>query len=81
MGTEAIFILILIIIFGGFISALITYWCRSMFKHLREQGVIDREQLYIYYPITFLLMYIPGLNIIYLLGSLIVYEISNLKKL
>lgn len=69
------------IISGLLISSLITYWCRTIFKHMLDKGYIARKQQDTYYVITFFLMYLPVLNIIYLLFLLIIYEISNLERL
>lgn len=81
MSGEGIFIMVCAIIAGLLISSLITYWCRTIFKHMLDKGYISRNQQDTYYVITFFLMYLPVLNIIYLLGLLIFYEISNLERL
>ena len=81
MSAEEIFLMVCAIIAGLLISSLITYWCRTLFKHMLDKGYIDRNQQDSYYVTTFFLMYLPVLNIIYLLALLIVYEISNLERL
>lgn len=81
MCAEGIFLMVCAIIAGLLISSLITYWCRTLFKHMLDKGYITRKQPDTYYVTTFFLMYIPVLNIIYLLCLLIIYEISNLERL
>lgn len=81
MSAEGIFLMVCAIIAGLLISSLITYWCRTLFKHVRDKGYIGRNQDDTYYVTTFFLMYLPILNVIYLLGLLIIYEISNLERL
>lgn len=81
MSAEGMFLMYCAIIAGLLISSLITYWCRTLFKHMRDKGYTSRKQSYTYYVTTFFLMYIPVLNIIYLLFLLMFYEISNLERL
>lgn len=81
MSAEEIFLMVCAIIAGLLMSSLITYWCRTLFKHMLDKGYIARKQPDTYYVTTFFLMYLPALNIIYLLGLLIIYEISNLERL
>lgn len=81
MSEEGIFLMVSAIIAGLLISSLITYWCRTLFKHMLDKGYIERKQSDEYYVTTFFLMYMPILNIIYLLCLLIIYEISNLERL
>lgn len=81
MSAEGIFLMVCAIISGLLISSLITYWCRTLFKHMLDKGYIARNQDDTYYVTTFFLMYLPILNVIYLLGLLIIYEISNLERL
>ena len=81
MSAEGIFLMVCAIIGGLLISSLITYWCRTLFKHMLDKGYIARKQQDTYYVTTFFFMYLPILNVIYLLGLLIVYEISNLERL
>lgn len=81
MSEEGIFFMVCAIIAGLLISSLITYWCRTLFKHMLDKEYIARKQSDTYYVITFFLMYLPVLNIIYLLFLLIIYEISNLERL
>lgn len=80
MSAE-IFFLVCGIISLLLISLLISYGNRLLFKHMRENGYIGRIQHDEYYVFTFFLMYIPGLNLIYLLALLIIFEITNLEKL
>ena len=44
MSAEGIFIMVCAIIAGLLISALITYGCRTLFKHMRDKGYIGRKQ-------------------------------------
>lgn len=81
MSGEGIFLMVCAIIGGLLISSLITYWCRTLFKHMLDKGYISRNQQDTYYVTTFFLMYLPVFNIIYLLGLLMIYEISNLERL
>lgn len=81
MSAEGMFLMICAIIAGLLISSLITYWCRTLFKHMLDKGYIARKQSDTYYVTTFFLMYLPLLNIIYLLFLLMFYEISNLERL
>ena len=81
MSGEGIFLMVCAIIGGLLISSLITYWCRTLFKHMLDKGYISRNQQDTYYVTTFFLMYLPVFNIIYLLCLLIIYEISNLERL
>lgn len=81
MSVEGIFLMVCGIIAGLLISSLITYGCRTLFKHMLDKGYISRNQQDTYYVTTFFLMYLPVFNIIYLLGLLMIYEISNLERL
>lgn len=81
MSAEGIFFMYCAIVAGLLISSLITYWCRTLFKHMLDKGYIARKQSDTYYVTTFFLMYLPVLNIIYLLFLLMFYEISNLERL
>ena len=82
MSAEGTFLMICAIIAGLLISSLITYWNRSLFKHMLDKRYILRENLYQNnYVLIFFLMYIPILNVLYLLILLIVFEISNLERL
>ena len=81
MSAEEIFLMVCGIIAGLLISSLITYGCRTLFKHMLDKEYIPRKREDTYYVTTFFLMYLPVLNVIYLLGLLIVYEISNLERL
>lgn len=81
MSVEGIFFMVCAIISVLLISSLITYWCRTLFKHMLDKVYISRNQSDTYYVITFFLMYLPVLNIIHLLCLLMFYEISNLERL
>lgn len=81
MSAEEIYLMVCGIIGGLLISSLITYWCRTLFKNMLDKGYIGRKQQDTYYVTTFFLMYLPVLNVVYLLGLLIVFEISNLERL
>ena len=82
MSAEGTFLMICAIIAGLLIYSLITYWNRSLFKHMLDKRYILRENLYQNnYVLIFFLMYIPILNVLYLLILLIVFEISNLERL
>lgn len=82
MSAEGTFLMICAIIAGLLISSLITYWNRSLFKHMLDKRYILRENLYQNnYVLIFFLMYIPILNVLNLLILLIVFEISNLERL
>lgn len=82
MSAEGTFLMICAIIAGLLISSLITYWNRSLFKHMLDKRYILRENFnQENYVLIFFLMYIPILNVLYLLILLIVFEISNLERL
>lgn len=82
MSAEEIFIMICAIIGGLLVSSLITYWCRSLFKYLINNKILKKECYSDeFYIMTFFLMYLPGLNILYLLVLLIMFEIHNLEKM
>lgn len=82
MSAEGIFIMVCAIIAGLLISSLITYWNRLLFKHMLDKRYILRENFnQENYVLIFFLMYIPILNVLYLLILLIVFEISNLERL
>lgn len=80
-SAEEIFVLTCTIIGGLLISSLITYWCRLLYSHMRKIGYIPKNNSDLFYVFTFFGMYIPGINILYLLISLIIYEIENLEKI
>jgi hypothetical protein len=44
-------------------------------------GYISKDKSEEFYVFTFFGMYIPGINILYLLIMLIIYEIGNLERL
>ena len=82
MSAEETFLMICTIIAGLLISSLITYWNRSLFKHMLDKKYILRENFnQEHFVLVFFLMYMPILNVLYLLILLIVFEISNLERL
>ena len=80
-SAKEIFLLTCTIIGGLLISSLITYWCRLLYSHMRKIGYISKDKSEEFYVFTFFGMYIPGINILYLLIMLIIYEIGNLERL
>lgn len=81
MNNEEIFLMICAIIGGLLVSALITYWCRSLFKHMITNKIFKKECLSSEsYTLTFFLMYLPVMNVLYLLALLILFEINNLQN-
>ena len=81
MNNEEIFLMICAIIGGLLVSSLITYWCRSLFKHMITNKIFKKECLSSEsYTLTFFLMYLPVMNVLYLLALLILFEINNLQN-
>lgn len=80
-GAEEIFVMTCAIIGGLLISSLITYWCRLLYAHMRKIGYLNKNNSEVFYIFTFFGMYIPGINILYLLIMLMIYEIENLERI
>lgn len=81
---ETKFAIVLTIILCLGISALITFWSRLLFETVMKKNIVKFkskiDEYNGYFSIMFLLMYIPGFNVIFVISMLCLIEIDNLKQ-